>query len=80
MKSVFEFVDYKSYLTQRFGGARRRTGARSQAAKAIGCHSTFLSHVLQGKADLSLEQAEKLNDFLGHSEQEAHFFFLLLQT
>jgi uncharacterized protein (TIGR02147 family) len=35
--------------------------------------------VLQGKADLSLEQAENLNGFLGHTPQESHFFLLLLQ-
>lgn len=63
----------------RFGGKGRRDGTRSAAAKTIGCHSTFLSHVLQKKADLNLEQAARLNDFLQHSEEEGHFFLLLLQ-
>jgi uncharacterized protein (TIGR02147 family) len=79
MKSVFEFRDYRPYLMQRFGGDGRRTGDRSKAARAMDCHSTFVSHVLQGKVNLSLEQGDKLNDFFGHAEHEAHFFLLLLQ-
>ena len=79
MKNVFDFSDYRLYLAQRFGGLRKRTGQRSEAALALGCHSTFISHVFQGKVDFSLEQADKLNEFLGHSEPESHFFLLLLQ-
>jgi uncharacterized protein (TIGR02147 family) len=79
MKNIYDFKGYKEYLVQCFGGEGKRTGLRSQAAKVIGCHPTFLSHVLQGKVDLSLEQAERLNDFLNHSEEEAHFFLVLIQ-
>lgn len=79
MKNVFDFIDYRLYLRHRFGGPGTRNGSKSRAAAAIGCHSTFLSHVLQGKADFNLEQADRLNDFFGHSPGEAHFFLLLLQ-
>jgi len=35
--------------------------------------------VLHAEAHLSLEQAERLNEFYGHSKDESLFFFLLLQ-
>ncbi|NUM89689.1 MAG: TIGR02147 family protein, partial [Bdellovibrionales bacterium] len=79
MENIFDYKTYRSYLMERMGGRGKRTGLRSQAAVAIGVHPTFISHVLQEKQNLSLEQADKLNGFLGHSEQEAHFFLLLLQ-
>lgn len=35
--------------------------------------------MLNKEAQLSLEQGSDLNDFFGHSKEEAHFFLLLLQ-
>lgn len=76
--SVFEFDDYRPYLTSRLGEAGKRTGLRSQACKAVGCHSTYLSQVLGGKTELSLEYAEAFNRFFHHGTEEGNFFLLLL--
>ncbi len=78
-KNVFEFKSYKSYLEHVFGGNRARTGARKKAAGWIGCHTAYLSLVLKGDANLSLEQAYRLNEFLGHDLEEKEFFLLLVQ-
>lgn len=76
---VFEFSSYKPYLERRLGGYRQRRGQRSQVAKALSCQPTFVTQVLNGNAHFSLEQAERLNRYLGHSEDESEFFFLLIQ-
>lgn len=76
--SVFNHAEYKAYLKERLGSASRRTGAKAAAARAIGCHTTYFSQVLNDRADLSLEQAESLNRFLGHTEEESEFFLLLV--
>ncbi|OQW50415.1 MAG: hypothetical protein A4S09_01080 [Proteobacteria bacterium SG_bin7] len=40
---------------------------------------SHISQVLNGKSQLSLEQAESINDFLGHTSDESQFFLLLVQ-
>lgn len=78
-ESVFDFKDYRAYLNHKSGGAERRTGMKAQIAKALRCQPTYVSQIFAGKANLSLEQADALNDFLQHSRDEAHFFLLLVQ-
>lgn len=77
---LFEFEDYKSYLNQRLDtdpqmGGR---GARAHFARAINCQTSYVAHVLKGKAHLSPEQAESANQFFSHSEEESLFFHLLV--
>ncbi len=78
-KSVFDFKHYKAYVRARTGAEGRKTGVKSALAKALGCQPTYLSHVLHDKAELSLEQAEKLNEFFAHGKEESRYFFLLVQ-
>ena len=78
MHDVFEFKHYREYLLSRLGKQGTRTGFRQKAAQAMGCHNTYLSQVLSGKIDLSLEYAEALNEFFNHSKSEAEFFILLV--
>lgn len=78
---LFDFDDYCAYLKAVIAAQPRRGhGYRSQLAKVIGCHIAYVSQVLAGKADLSLEQAEALNGHLGHSESQADYFLLLVQS
>lgn len=79
-KSVFEFSDYKAYLEAFIvGQPKRGHGIRTQLSEAVGCQLAYLSQILKGKADFTLEQAGKANRFLGHSKEESHFFMLLVQ-
>lgn len=79
-KSLLEFRDYKDYLTQVFKNqSNKRSGKIARLAQAIGCHSAYISQVLKGKAHFSLEQSERINQFLNHSKLESHFFILLVQ-
>jgi uncharacterized protein (TIGR02147 family) len=76
-KSIFEYKGYKSYLNEVLD--RRSRGERSRLAEAIRCHSGYVTQVLNGTAHFSLEQAELVNQFLGHSKDQSHFFLLLVQ-
>ena len=79
MKSLFEHKDYKTYLSERAGPKGARTGFRSGLAEAAGCNLTYVSQVLSGPRDFSLEQAEQASAFLGHTPEERHYFLLLVQ-
>ena len=75
---IWEFNNYREYLNHKLGGAGSRTGLRTKLAAAIPVHTTFVSQVLRGRNDFSLEQAECINEFLEHSEDEAEYFILLV--
>jgi len=75
--SIFDYQDYKTFLNDIMGLKPR--GHRSRLAEALRCHTAYITLVLSGNAHLSLEQAELANQFLGHSEEESHFFILLVQ-
>lgn len=74
-KSVFDFSDYKRYLTHMLQGR----GQRAQLAKHVACQTAYLSQVLNDEAHFSLEQAFATNEFLGHDRQEGEYFLLLVQ-
>lgn len=78
-KNIFEFNQYKLYLSAVLGGPKVRTGLRMKAAKRLKCQTSYISQVLNGKAHISLEQAYTLNEFLGHDEEESDYFLLLVQ-
>jgi uncharacterized protein (TIGR02147 family) len=78
---IFEYELYKTYINDRLdnppGGLSR--GLRTKISKEIGCQTAFTAQVLRGNAHFSLEQAEKINEFFGHSEEEGEFLLLLIQ-
>lgn len=77
---MFEFECYKEYVHARLSvlpGQGR--GERSRLAASVGCHGTYVSQVLNGNAEFTLEQAEKVNRHFGHTPEESHYFLLLVQ-
>ena len=79
-KEIFEYTDYKSYLKDFIQQLPRGgRGFKSDLAKAMNCHSGYVSQVLGGKADFSLEQGQAINQLLGHAPEESHFFMNLIQ-
>jgi plasmid maintenance system antidote protein VapI len=79
-KSVFEFQDYKRYITALIESQPKRgRGLRSQLAQAIGCQVAYISQILNGHLHLSVEQAVRVNKFFAHSKDEGNFFLLLVQ-
>lgn len=79
-KDLFDYKDYKSYLSayikaQPKGGR----GIRLAMAQHMGSPVSHISQILNGKSHLSLEQAESVNEFLGHTQEESQYFILLVQ-
>jgi len=74
--TVFEYRDYKDYLRKHV--LERGRGEKSRVAEVLRCHLAYVSQVLGGSADFSLEQADALNEYLGHAEDEAEYFLLLV--
>lgn len=80
MKPVFEYRAYKKYLLDFIEErAAVERGIRSRLARAAGCQSAYISQVLNGHAHLSLEQAEAVNSYLAHTDEESAYFLLLVQ-
>lgn len=76
--SVFDNDSYKDYLNAKTGGKSQRKGIKTAMARAARCQPTYISQVLHGKADLSLEQAAMLSQFFEHTQEETNFFILLV--
>lgn len=78
-KSVFDFEDYKAYVIHALNSSPQGgRGVRTRLAQSIMCNTTYISHVLNGNADFSLEQAARINAFLHHTKKEGRFFILLV--
>lgn len=76
--TVFDFNDYRIYLKNVLENLTPPRGARSRLAKHLNCQTAFISQVLAGKVDFSLEHAVKIGQFLALSEAENHFLILLI--
>ncbi len=76
--SIFQFQSYRAYLKERLESLGPKSGLKRKAAEAVGVHTTFISQVVLEKADLSLDQGEKMNTFLKHSDLESEFFIDLI--
>lgn len=74
---IWDFTHYKAYLIARLGGEHQRTGLRKRLAAHIPVHTTFVSQVLKGRAEFSLEQAEAVTEFLELTDDEAEYFLLM---
>ncbi len=75
---VFEAKNYKQYLESKVGGSHQKKGVKSAMARSLGCQPTYITHVLKGHANLSLEQAETLNTFFAHTKEEGQVFLLMV--
>jgi uncharacterized protein (TIGR02147 family) len=79
-KEIFSYRSYKTYLIERFAAAPNHgRGLRKALAEHLGGPTSHVSQVLSGNSQFTLEQAEGVNEFLSHSDEEAHFFLLLVQ-
>jgi uncharacterized protein (TIGR02147 family) len=77
LKEIFEYDDYKKYLTAALDAEGER-GRRSRMAEALSCQPAFVSLVLKGDGHFSQEHAVIINAFMEHREDEADYFMVLL--
>lgn len=79
-KDIFDYFDYRDYLLAWIASKPNRgRGLRVSIAESIRSPVSHVSQVLKGISNLSFEQAEDLNELLGHSTEQADYFLLLVQ-
>ncbi len=76
-KDLFSAEDYRDYLNTICG--KTKSGMKATLARVAGTFNSYISKVLNYDGHLTLEQAQEISSYLGHSEKEKQFFFLLLQ-
>ncbi len=75
---VYTHDDYRSYLEERLSSPEFGRGAKLKLANFLSCQPSFISQVLSGKNDLSLEHAHKMNHFFNHADEESQYFITLV--
>lgn len=75
--NVFESTSYKNFLNGYIKQTERR-GVISELARAAGCTHSYMSQVLNGKPDLTPDQAWALTEHLSFSKDESDYFFTML--
>lgn len=79
-KTIFDFENYKIYIKERIDESPSKgRGIKLKISEFLSCQTAFVSQVLNGDPNFSLEQGVKLNTFFEHTREEARFFLLLLQ-
>lgn len=78
-KSVYEFSSTRAFLSAVTTAGGKRSGLKAELARATQCHPAFISRVLAGQAQLSLEQAERAAVYLRLSADERRYFLFFLE-
>lgn len=77
---IFSTIDYKQFLRKKLKiESAVAKGLRSNLAAFIGCQPSYLSQVLNGKPQLTLEQAKKLCQFFAFNKLETKYFILMTE-
>jgi uncharacterized protein (TIGR02147 family) len=76
--SVFDFTDFKQYLSLRFATMGKSRGMRIKFAQLIHASPSYVSKVLSSSIKLNLEYVPVINKLLQHNDQEAEYFMLIV--
>ncbi|WP_413585569.1 TIGR02147 family protein [Bdellovibrio sp. HCB274] len=74
--NIFDFKSYKTFLKAYCESER---GALTRLAEAADTQKSYISTCLKGKGQLSLDQAFAIAVYLGFSENEQDYFYLLIE-
>ena len=75
--TIFQTDDYRGYMAHLIQASGR--GTQKQLAQHIGCQASYLTRILQSKAELSLEQAERVCRFFSFSQDQQRYFLTLVE-
>lgn len=79
-KSLYSYNDYKTYVLDRIKREPKAgRGIRQKLAEYIGCQVAYVSHVLSGERDFSVEQAEGITRFFAMTSDESEYFIWLVE-
>ena len=76
--SVFDYTDYKKYLSARLPTRGGQRGLRAKLAHALRCQAAYVSQVLHSATHFSLEHSILIDRFLEHGREESQYFILLV--
>ena len=76
--SIFNTSSYLDFLKHFFEKESQERGSKARFSRLIKCSTAYLSHVLNGKAHLTPEQALLAGPALGLSDLEQRYFFNLV--
>ncbi|NQZ01822.1 MAG: TIGR02147 family protein [Bdellovibrionales bacterium] len=80
MSSVFEYESYIPYLNDWLANLPNSgRGVKGKIAAHLRVSSSLVSFFFKGSKLLTPEQASILSDFIGHTELEADYFYLLVE-
>lgn len=81
MTSIFEFKDYRKFILAAISDQPRGGhGFRARMAGHLGCKTSFITQVLKGESNFSLEQAYLLPDLFSLPTAESKYFLALVQV
>ena len=75
--SPYAYRDYRKYLLD-FVEHTDARGMKSQLASAARCQRSFLSQVLSGSVNMTLEHAIGMAKYIGLSPSETEYFYCLV--
>src|SRR5437868_10119834 len=75
--NIFTHNTYKEFFRS-YIAANQQKGIISQVAAACGCDRTYLSQVLNAKAELTPDHLVQFTDGMGFSDTESRYLLLLL--
>ncbi|WP_413558431.1 TIGR02147 family protein [Bdellovibrio sp. HCB209] len=79
LPDIYSFTDYKKYLRKWIEShPMKGRGQLSALAKVMNCQTSYLSKVVSGDLNLSVEQALDACSFLSLNESEADYFLNLV--
>jgi uncharacterized protein (TIGR02147 family) len=80
MKTVFEYLDYRSYLRDFYEERKEKQGFFSYRyfGDKIGIDSSYLLKIILKSRHLSEKSIERVSAFCGHSEAESEYFHTLV--
>lgn len=77
--NIFEFSDYRIFIKSWIEDAKaKKLSNLSRLAEVAQVHPTFLSHILTGNKEISLEQAVLIGDHIGLTKLERDYFFIII--
>lgn len=78
ISNIFNCMDYRAFLVHKLGGEGKRTGSKTKLALELDIKSSYLSRILKGDSDLTLEQAYRCCGFLKLESLEIRYFVELV--
>jgi len=82
MNNLFEFSDYRTFIKSSADPSRsgtKRSGELKKIAESARVFPSYLSQILNGRRDLTLDQAIQIADHFGFGDLERKYFLTLVQ-